>query len=325
MVKLKGTFVLALLITAISFAQNGINYKAVIQDGSGAIIANDLIQVQFIILDGAVNVYEETHTPNTDSNGMVILNIGEGTPISGTFPAIDWSSNNHFLNVQINTGGGFQDMGTTSFKTVPYALMAKDVENKTWTTNGTKIYYDVGYVGIGITNPNSPLSILQPTGSSNTVRIESQDHSSGKDLLELQVPSGTAGTSQFIEMQNGAAIVAVINSDGSARFKSVQFEDFSTQTTAAIGPIAFGSIGGSGTIYSGSGNYTVVWNAVNLNYEITISGENYNFSLYTTMITPTTMSIKAFRTSSSISKLLVILYNSAGAQVQGNFSFLTFK
>jgi hypothetical protein len=53
------------------------------------VVANDLIQVQFTILQGATSVYQETHSPTTDANGIVILNIGEGIPISGTFSTID--------------------------------------------------------------------------------------------------------------------------------------------------------------------------------------------------------------------------------------------
>jgi len=119
------TLACLLLIGITTFAQQGINYKAVIKDGSGVIVASTPIDVTFIILDGAVNVYEETHVPTTDANGIIILNIGEGTPVTGTFSAIDWSSNDHFLNVKIDTGGGLQDMGTTAFKSVPYAILAK--------------------------------------------------------------------------------------------------------------------------------------------------------------------------------------------------------
>jgi hypothetical protein len=121
----KITLALLLLFTVSMVAQQGINYKALIKDGAGVIVASTPINVTFIILDGAANVYEETHAPTTDPNGIVILNIGEGTPVTGTFSTIDWSSNNHFLNVQIDTGGGMQDMATTAFKTVPYALQSK--------------------------------------------------------------------------------------------------------------------------------------------------------------------------------------------------------
>lgn len=323
--KTKITFTLALLISILSYAQQGINYKAVIKDGTGTIVANDLIQVQFRIFDGATNVYEEIHAPTTDDNGIIILNIGEGAPVSGSFSGINWSSNNHFLNVQINSGSGLQDMGTTAFKTVPYALMAKDVENKIWTQNGTKINYLDGNVGVGLSNPVNTFSVLQPIGSANTVRIESLTHPIGKDLLELQIPTGSTVSSQFIEMQNGFDIVAAINGDGSAKFKSVQFEDNTTQVTAAKGPIAYGFIQTAGNTTSGSGNYTSTWVAASNRYEITITDEDYFWTLYTTNVTGVSSAIDKLRTDSANGKLVVYLYDSAGTLIQGNFQFITFK
>ena len=114
---------LVLLVCTLGvYAQQGINYKALIKDGAGAVVAATPIDVTFTLLDGSSTVYTETHAPTTDANGIVILNIGEGTPVTGTFASIDWSSNNHFLNVQVDTGSGLEDMGTTAFKTVPYSL-----------------------------------------------------------------------------------------------------------------------------------------------------------------------------------------------------------
>ncbi|MFD2540767.1 tail fiber domain-containing protein [Lacinutrix gracilariae] len=319
--KSKLTFLLFMCITCFGFAQNGINYKAVIKDDLGNIVANDLIVIEFSILQGVAqtNVYTETHTPTTNDNGIIIVNIGEGTPISGIFSDIDWSSNNHFLNVQVNTGPGLVDMGTSAFKSVPYAMSASTIElpyygdtaysgaafqvhnnftNGTYgivgstgtdgatipanragvlgySTNAHGVYgvsvngffagvqgisesatgvgiqgyaigggvgghfytsssgkaaltTGVGNVGFGISTPVNPVSILQTTGSANTVRIESQDHPTGKDLLELIVPSGSTSNSQFIEMQNGTAIVAAVNSDGSAKFTKLGVDGYPT-------------------------------------------------------------------------------------------------
>ena len=124
---------LSTLIICFSFqlsAQQGINYKALVKDNSGNVVANDLIVIQFTILKGAglTNVYLETHTPTTDANGFVIVNIGEGTT-SDDFSAIDWGADDHYLNVQINTGGGLVDMGTTQFMAVPYAINANVANN----------------------------------------------------------------------------------------------------------------------------------------------------------------------------------------------------
>lgn len=110
-------------------AQTGINYKAVVKDNAGNVIANDLVQIQFAILEGTTIVYEETHSPTTDANGVVVVNIGMGTPISGTFSGIDWNADDHFLNVQIDVGSSLIDLGTTQFMSVPYAQHAETAAN----------------------------------------------------------------------------------------------------------------------------------------------------------------------------------------------------
>jgi hypothetical protein len=124
---------LILLFAVCTYAQEGINYKALIKDGGGALVAGQMITVQFQILQGAgmTNVYQETHTPTTDANGIIVINIGDGAVNSGVFDDINWGGDDHFLNTQINIGDGLVDMGTTAFNAVPYALSAKTVENIT--------------------------------------------------------------------------------------------------------------------------------------------------------------------------------------------------
>lgn len=322
------TLLITLLLTLCSMAQNGINYKAVVKDGTGSIMESAPVSIQFIVYEGSAltnNVYQESHTVNTDANGIVIVNIGEGTT-GDVFSTLDWENDEHFLNVQVNVGAGLVDLGTTQFKTVPYALVAKDVENTIWNESNTgDISFSAGEVGIGITNPQHPFSVLQSTGFNNTVRIQSLDHPAGKDLVELVIPSGSPAGSQFLEMQNGTSIVAQVNGDGSAKFKSVQFEDNSVQTTAALGPIAYGFITSAGSTASGSGNYGSAWVSANNRYEITITGESYFWQSYSTIVTGSTSSIYRIRVSSVNGKLIIYLYSSTGSLIQGNFQFITYK
>ncbi len=117
-----------------TFSQtSGINYKALIKDGSGNTLSNQGITIQFSILQGAgmTSVYQEIHTPTTDANGIVIVNIGLGSIDSGVFNDINWGGDDHFLNVQINTGSGLVDMGTTQFMAVPYALSSQSIKSET--------------------------------------------------------------------------------------------------------------------------------------------------------------------------------------------------
>ncbi|MFD2540764.1 hypothetical protein ACFSSB_00420 [Lacinutrix gracilariae] len=131
--KSTATLIIGLFITLSCFAQQGINYKALIKDGGGNVVANDLVAVQFQILKGAgmTEVYQETHTISTDSNGIVIVNIGEGSVDSGVYEDIDWGSDNHYLNVQINTGSDLVDLGTTPFMSVPYSKHATNANMAT--------------------------------------------------------------------------------------------------------------------------------------------------------------------------------------------------
>ena len=119
--------ILALLISAVCIAQQGINYKALIKDSNGDVVANQTVTVQFSILENVTSVYQETQNPTSDANGIIVVNIGEGTVDSGDFSIIDWDSDDYFLNVEVDIGAGLVDLGTTQFMAVPYALNAANV------------------------------------------------------------------------------------------------------------------------------------------------------------------------------------------------------
>ncbi len=73
------TLIIAILIAAVSFAQNGINYKAVVKDNSGNILSSSPVTIQFIIYEGVAltdNVYQESHTSNTDMFEQSHLSMG---------------------------------------------------------------------------------------------------------------------------------------------------------------------------------------------------------------------------------------------------------
>lgn len=113
-------------------APEAINYQAVARDAAGNPIAEQVLQVRLSVLSGAAagtEVYEENHTVNTTATGLFTLAIGEGTVNTGNFSTIDWGTDTHHLQVEINTGSGFIDMGTMPFLSVPYALYAKESGN----------------------------------------------------------------------------------------------------------------------------------------------------------------------------------------------------
>ncbi|MCF6182597.1 tail fiber domain-containing protein [Lutibacter sp.] len=180
--------VLLLFIALTAIAQQGINYKALIKDSSGNVVANQSVTIQFIIYQGVAltnNVYQESHTVNTDANGIVIVNIGKGTVNSGVFANINWGADQHFLNVQVNTGTGLVDLGTTEFMAVPYAKHATTAATATNITGLEKItegantgwrligrdptlYGDIGNNATDLSFSNTTSPILGATGNYST-------------------------------------------------------------------------------------------------------------------------------------------------------------
>ena len=123
-------FLLSVCLTISSQAQapQGIPYQSVVRNGSGTLISNQPVSIRFSIHDSTMQgtiVYQETHNTTTSNGGMVILNIGQGTPVTGTFSAINWGVNAKFMQVELDTtatGNNYVDLGTQQMMSVPYAL-----------------------------------------------------------------------------------------------------------------------------------------------------------------------------------------------------------
>jgi len=125
----KHLFILNFLLISFVWGQtSGFNYKALLSENAEALV-NQPVVLQFTLMDiEDTAVYVETHSTTTDENGIVNVNIGEGTVISGDFSTLDWDYD-YSLKVEIDTGNGFQDFGTTAFKYVPYAKYAEHAGN----------------------------------------------------------------------------------------------------------------------------------------------------------------------------------------------------
>ena len=92
-------------------------------------------------------------------------------------------------------------------------------------------------------------------------------------------------------------------------------------------PVAYGFINSNGTKASGTSNVSSVWNSTSSRYEITISGESYFWTSYSTNITFTSNCPYGYtvRTGSVSGKLLVYVYNRTGGLAQCYFQFVTHK
>ena len=111
-------------------APQKMSYQAVMRDAADNLLANQSVGVQVSVLQGSPTgtaVYVETHSATTNANGLVSLEIGAGSPISGSFSSISWGSGSYFLQTETDPTGGtnYTITGTTQLLSVPYALYAE--------------------------------------------------------------------------------------------------------------------------------------------------------------------------------------------------------
>ncbi len=148
-------------------APEAFNYQGVARDAGGDALANTSVGVQFQLHQGtAVGtvVYSETHSPTTNELGLFSVAIGNGTPGTGTFAAIDWSAGPYFLEVGLDPAGGssYTGVGTQQLLSVPYALHAKTADmadDGDWVLSGDTVHNNGRRVGIGTSAPSRDLDV----------------------------------------------------------------------------------------------------------------------------------------------------------------------
>ena len=103
------------------------SYQAVIRNASNVLLRSSPVGIQISILKGSSNgtvIYTETHTPNTNTNGLLSLEIGSGKIVTGIFTGIDWSAGPYFIQTETDLTGGtnYNITASSELMSVPYAL-----------------------------------------------------------------------------------------------------------------------------------------------------------------------------------------------------------
>jgi hypothetical protein len=178
MKNLNKLFFFFLFTTLSVFAQSPekISYQAVIRDANNKLLANQTVGMQISILQttptGTV-VYTETHSADTNINGLVSLEIGAGST-SGTFSSIDWSAGPYFIKTETDPTGGssYTITGTSQLMSVPFALYA--------TTSGD-----------GITTEQSDAIDANTAKVGYTEALVSANTDVAANIVKIGMPEGT--------------------------------------------------------------------------------------------------------------------------------------
>ncbi len=110
----------------------GIPYQAIARNANGTPYVNANLTVRFSLHEqtatGTVS-YAESKSLQTNDLGLFSTVFGSGTPIIGTFAGINWAQTTKFLQVEINLGSTWVDMGTQQLMSVPYAMYAGSAQS----------------------------------------------------------------------------------------------------------------------------------------------------------------------------------------------------
>jgi uncharacterized protein (TIGR02145 family) len=241
------SIIAGLLLTASVFAQapQKMSYQAVIRNSSKALITATPVGMKISILKGSATgtaVYVETQTASTNANGLVSVEIGSGTVVTGTFAGIDWAAGSYFIKTETDpTGGtGYTIVGSNELMSVPYALFS---------ANGTP-----GPIGLtGATGAQGPIGLTGPagaTGAQGPIGLTGSTGSSG--AIGLTGPAGATGSSGAIGLTGPAG---AIGAQGPIGLTGATGPAGSSGTNGATG--AIGAQGPAGAIGAAGSNASI--------------------------------------------------------------------
>ena len=255
----------AVLLSAAAIAQSPekMSYQAVIRNATNTLLTNQPVGMQITIIKGSVSgtpVYVETQSPTSNINGLVSLEIGTGSIVSGDFSAIDWSAGPYYIKTESDPTGGtsYTVTGVSQLMSVPYALYAK--------TSGSSTPGPQGPAGLdgadGINGLNGADGVDGLDGATGPMGPQGPTGATG--------PAGTYTAGSGIDITGG-----VISSTGSSTMPEYAYASIDSAST--LGAQSLTAMSPPATYVNG-----VVMNGssitlhANKMYEVTVAFYIYN-------------------------------------------------
>ena len=126
--------ILGLGLPLFSQNPNKFNYQAVVRDAAGKVVPSKAVGLRFSVFKGGTSgssVFQEVHAVSTNIFGLVAVQIGTGTVVSGDISTINWGSDTFALKVEIDLDGNnnYSQLSFADLVSVPYAMHAKSADN----------------------------------------------------------------------------------------------------------------------------------------------------------------------------------------------------
>ena len=198
------TAFVCVLTTRAQSPQN-FSFQAVIRNASNNLIVSSPIGIKTSILQGSASgtaIYVETQAVSTNVDGLVSVQIGNGTVVTGTFSTINWGAGPFFLKTETDPSGGtnYTISGTSQLLSVPYALYANSsgASKSGWTLTGNLGTVDgTNFIGTSDMIPVNIRMNNKPSG-----RIDSASGNTYYGYKSGNFPTATGIQNTVIGMQS---------------------------------------------------------------------------------------------------------------------------
>lgn len=228
----------------VAFAQapQGFNYQGIARDAGGNAVADQSVTLRLSIVDGATSTdqYVETHQVQTNAFGLFTVQVGQGTPVNGTFAGVTWAAGNKLMKTEIDLGAGLVDLGTSPLMSVPYALVAgrtavppqialNDITNvnagaptagqtlkwngTNWVADNDLAGFELPYLGAGQSTSLTALFEVQQGGAGPVARFIQNSTVSEETALVVESNGLTSGMSSTVKGNRGVAGSFLIDND----------------------------------------------------------------------------------------------------------------
>jgi hypothetical protein len=218
---MRRAFTLLLLMTVALkvFAQSPqkMSYQAIMRAQDNSLVVNSSVGLRIIIHQGSAtgtSVYQETHSATTNANGLVSLEIGTGTVVTGNFSTIAWDKGPYFIETQVDVQGGvnYNITGVTQLLSVPYALYAETAGKTTGAASRAVVISFTSSRSVAIADINNTIECTL----SATLTITSDFGSMVVgETINLEAHNGA-----ILTLQAAPGVAINYNAAGSAKFSS---------------------------------------------------------------------------------------------------------
>ncbi len=210
------------LISAIFLAVNvwaqapqSFSYQALVRGSDNALVSNKKVGMRISLLKGSETgtaVYVETHTPTSNTNGLVSIAFGAGTKDASSiaFASIDWANGPYFVKTETDVAGGtsYSLSNVSQLLSVPYAIHAKTAESIVGGNAGNNSGSFTHYIGEEFGGGVIFYLWKDKLGAEHGLVVATTDQSAAQAWSNIQdVEIGQTAKSSWDGLSNSNAIV----------------------------------------------------------------------------------------------------------------------